>query len=407
MKKKSFRLIIGVVVIFILCGAYYGLRVYNQKTEEAEEEAAEGETILEVDSSAITAISFTIDGEQVSFSLQDDDTWQKDDDDTFPVDSTVLLTSLDELEELKSVRTLSDVEDISEYGLDEPQNTITLTDSDGEETIITIGDNNSSTGNDYLMLNEDSSVIYTVDTGLSSSFSDDLYDYAVSEEVPELQASTITGIYVETAEGESYELYLEDAIWMVRGVSEDDTDAEVTAEELADGVEADSDEADTLTTTLAALAYVDYLDHNCSDLSEYGLDEPAVTLTVVYEEEAESEDETDEEESETESETENEEESETETETEVETIELSVTFLIGNADENGDYYVRMEGSAEVHTLSESLITTLLEYSAYGLIAEPEVETETETEVEEAEADTEETETETDTKAESATETEAD
>ncbi|MCC8066769.1 MAG: DUF4340 domain-containing protein [Clostridiales bacterium] len=363
MKKKSFKLIGGVVVICLLLGIYFGLRIYNQKTEEAEEEAAEGETILEVDSSSITAISFMIDGEEVSFTLQDEDTWQKDDDETFPVDSSALLAPLDELAELKSVRTLTEIEDTSEYGFDEPQNTITLTDSDGEETVIIIGDNNDSTGNDYLMLNEDTSTVYTVDTALSSSFSDDLYDYALSEEIPTLQASMITGIYAETADGEEYELYLEDAIWMVRGVSKADTDTEVTAEELLDGVEADADLANTLTGTLAGLYYTDYLDHNCEDLSEYGLDEPAVTLTITYEEEVETEEET-----ETVTEAADEEE-ETESETETETIELSVTFLIGDTDDNGDYYVQMDGSTEVHTLSSSVISTLLEYSAYDLAAE--------------------------------------
>ncbi len=393
-KNKSFKLIAGVMVIAVLGGVYYGLTVYNEKTEEAEEEAAAGETILEVDVSALTAVTYTIDGEQVSFSLQDDGIWQKDDDETFPVDSSALLAPLDEASSLKSVRTLTEVEDISEYGLDDPQNTITLTDEDGTETVITIGDNNASTGNDYLMLNEDESTIYTVSTDLSSAFSDDLYDYAESEELPTLQASTIVGVSLEQADGESYDLYLEDAIWMV---SETDTD----------GVEADSDIADTLTSALAGLSYTDYLDHNCTDLSEYGLDEPAATLTITYEEEVETEEETETEETETEeaadeteaetdtdgeteSEEEAESETETETESEVEMIEQTVIFLIGDTDDSGDYYVQMEGSTEVHTISSSVLSTVFGYTASEMIAPEEEETETETEAEsETEAETEE------------------
>ncbi|MCD8075941.1 MAG: DUF4340 domain-containing protein [Lachnospiraceae bacterium] len=393
MKKKSVKLIAGVVVIFLLCGAYFGLKAYNQKTEEAEEEAAEGETVLEVDTSALTAVSFLIDGEEMSFTLQEDGTWQKDDDETFPVDADALLSPLSELSELKSLRTLTEIEDVSEYGFDDPQNLITLTDEDGEVTIVTIGDNNDSTGNDYLMLNEDETTVYTISTDLRDGFSDDIYDYAESEELPTLQASAITGISVETADGESYDLYLEDAIWMVSGVSEDtDSTDEVTAQELAAGVEANADEADTLTSTLAYLAYEDYLEHNCSDFSAYGLEEPAVTLTITYEEEAES----DEDETETEASAtgaESEEESETETEESVEMIERTVTFLIGDTDSNGDYYVRLEGSSQVHTLSSDIVTTLLGYSAYDLIAEEEEETETEdvTETEDAtEADDDDT-----------------
>jgi len=429
MKKKSVKLIAGVAVIFILCGAYFGLKAYNQKTEEAEEEAAAGETILEVDTSTLTAVSFLIDGEETSFTLQEDGSWQKDDDETFPVDGDAILSPLSELSELKSLRTLTEIEDVSEYGFDDPQNLITLTDEDGEVTIVTIGDNNDSTGNDYMLLNEDTATVYTISTDLREGFSDDIYDYAESEELPTLQASAITGISVETADGESYDLYIEDAVWMVSGVSEDtgsenedaeadevdaedaedtteadEADAEdaedateadeedtpsaaneVTAKELAAGVEANADEADTLTSTLAYLAYEDYLEHNCSDFSAYGLEEPAVTLTITYEEEIESdEDETETEAADTEAESE--EESETETEESVETIEKTVTFLIGDTDSNGDYYVRLEGSAQVHTLSSDIVTTLLSYSAYDLIAEEEEETETETG--EAESETE-------------------
>lgn len=407
MKKKSVKLIAGVVVIALLCGAYLGLRVYNQKTEEAEEEAAAGETILEVDTSTLTAVSFLIDGEEVSFSLQDDD-------DTFPVSQSALLSPLSELSELKSQRTLTDIEDASEYGFDEPQNLITLTDEEGNETIITIGSNNDSTGNDYLILNEDTTTVYTVSTDLRDGFSDDVYDYAESEELPSFLASDVTGILVETADGESYDLSIEDSIWTVCGVSESAADdAEVTAEELAAGVEADADEADTLTSAVAGISYEDFLDHNCSDFSEYGLDEPAVTLTITYEEEVETEDETDADSSseETESsdteeeaatEAASEEESETETEQEVELVAHTVTFYIGDTDDSGNYYVRFEDSSEVHTLLSSTVSTLLGYTAYDLVAEPEEETETETETEEADAaeteeltDSAETEDETD------------
>ncbi|MCD8021510.1 MAG: DUF4340 domain-containing protein [Lachnospiraceae bacterium] len=410
--KKSIKLIAGLLVICVLCGVYFGLRYYNQVTEEAEEAAAEGETILEVDTSTLTAISFLIDGEEVSFTRQDDETWQKDDDETFPVDGDALLTALSELSELKSLRTLTDIEDVSEYGFDDPQNLITLTDEDGEQTIINIGDNNASTGNDYLMLNEDETTVYTISTDLVSSFSDDIYDYAESEELPTLQASAIVGISVETADGGSYDLYIDDAIWMVSGVNADeDTEVEVTAEELLAGVEADADVADDLTSTLAGLSYVDFLDHNCDDFSEYGLDEPAVTLTITYEEEVES-DETAADETETEEDADDEDESETETEEEVETVEKTITFYIGDTDSSGYYYVRLEGSSEVHTFSSSVVSTLLEYSAYDLVAEEEEETETETETEqeetEAETGSEEEEVgETDVETETETANEAD
>lgn len=72
-----------------------------------------------------------------------------------------------------------------------------------------------------MMLNEDASVVYTIDSELPDSFSDDLYDYAYSDEMPLLQVSDITGISVETG-ADGYELYLEDAKWQIRELRQPD-----------------------------------------------------------------------------------------------------------------------------------------------------------------------------------------
>ncbi len=369
MKRKSVTLIVGVAVIVLLCGVYFGLRSYNERKELENEEAAAGETILTIEPSDIMEFSFDIDGEEVSFIRQDDGEWQKADDETFPVKASALQGPLNNLAPLKSVRTLIDAEDLSEYGLDDPENTITLTDKEGEETVIAIGDTNAVTGNDYLMLNGDAEVVYTVDAGLRESFYDDLYEYALSEEIPDIMATDIIELKTVLQDGGGYDLCLANALWEVNGE------------------EADSDLANTLNRTAAGLTYVGYLEHDCQDLSEYGLDEPAAVLTITWQEVVNSE-----EGEETEAEAETETEAETEPATEY--IEYSVTFLIGDMDEAGDYYVQMDGSSEVHTFSGSEISELLSYSAEDLTAVPE-ETETEAESPEESETVTETDTETD------------
>ncbi len=140
--------------------------------------------------------------------------------------------------------------------------------------------------------------------------------------------------------------------------------------------------ASDLTNAVSSLTYKKFIDYKGDDLAQYGLDKPTETVTIVTEEtEAETEEETEaatetemvsESESASETETGSEEttteavsetateeatteavseeetteaatetESETETETEEpKTIEVTTTLLIGNTNDDGDYYVK-------------------------------------------------------------------
>ncbi len=342
MKKKSVRLLIGVLALCCLIGVYFGLRMYNAGKQKEEEKAQAGEEILNVDPDGLAEISFLIEGEPVSFRKGEDDSWEKEDDDSFPVSASTLLMPLSYLEPLDSLRTLTEVEDASEYGFEDPQNVITLVNKDGEETCITIGDTNEITGNDYLILNGDSSTVYTVSTSLRTAFSDDLYDYAEGEELPEVLASMITGIALKR-DTDSYAIYLDDAVWMVLG-------------EDGSARRADSEKVNSLCDELSLLSYTRFVEHNLSDFSAYGLDEPAVEFTLTYTEENGEE-----------------ESGESETEAAAESGELC--FAIGQTDENGDYYTRLGDSSEVHTLSASLVDSLLSLNAKELAASSGEETE--------------------------------
>ncbi len=345
MKKRGVTLIAGVALICLLLGAYFGLRSYNEKQEEEEAEAAAGEEILTIDPDAVTEVSFDIGGEEVSFALDDEDTWFKTDDEKFPVKTAALLTPLNQLVPLQAVRVLTDPEDLSEYGLDEPQQVFAITEEDGSTTVLSIGDTNEVTGDDYLMLNGDDSVIYTVSTGLRESFSDDLYDYAVSEDLPNIQASDITGIAVSESDGAGYDLRLTNAVWTV------------------DGEEADSDLANDLTSAAAELAYAGYYEYDCADPEAYNLADPAAELTITWQEPVVTE-----EESEEESEDGTGEE-ETETETETQYLVYDVTFAIGGTDDEGNYYVQMEDSTEVHAFPADTLDTILDCSGEDLISD--------------------------------------
>lgn len=359
MNKKSITLIAGTAVLICLAGVYFLLGRYNEKTEEAAADAASGETVLEIDTEALASAAFSIDGTEQTF-VKDGDSWTLEGDETFPVDSSALLSCLSGLTPLKAQRTLTDISDISEYGLDDPQNTVTLTDSDGVQTTITFGDSNANTSDNYVMLDENTSTIYTVESSFLGSLSQDLYSYALSDELPQLQTDEITGVRVSGTDND-YELADVDGAWMV-------ADAQGVTEN------ADEDQVTALLSYLTSLYYSDYLEHNCSDLSPYGLDDPAALITISWEDEnsmPEAEEETP--------------ASETEESSEAAAGAVSsVAFAIGTTDDSGNYYVQMEGSTQVHTLSSTLVEAVLDASADSL---QETEAETGTELSEAESET--------------------
>jgi len=401
------------------------LKKHNEKAQE--ETAAENSAgeILSVDLSQLTAVSFDAGERQVRFK-RTDDAWKLDGDETFPVDVNALETTLASVSSVEAVRRLDHSEDLSEYGLDEPQNIITIKMEDGTEKTVTVGATNDSTGDDYVMLDGDDSEIYTVGSGLREAFSDDLYEYAVSEELPYLLAADIVGVRVERAEG-GYELYLEDAAWKVAGLRTDESesaseDTEVQAgqtdglrtdesESASEDTEAQTGQTDGLRTDenesvseetevqtgqtddaridesesaseeagaqtgqeadpeaindalakVTGLSYNGYLEHNCTDASAYGLGEPAAVLTFSYIEDTEAgiED--------VEAGTES--ESESESDSASQSVTCTLTFLIGDTDESGNYYVQLEGSAQIHTIPSAALAPFLAASVTDWISD--------------------------------------
>ena len=103
-------------IFLILVILYLALRSKNQQEEEAENA---GIPILEMDSDSVTEVSFQINGEQVQFA-KEEDTWVNANQSDFPVNQDKLIDLVADLTDTEADRVLSDVENLSEYGLEEP-----------------------------------------------------------------------------------------------------------------------------------------------------------------------------------------------------------------------------------------------------------------------------------------------
>ena len=278
MKKKSVNLITAVGVLVVLSGAYVGVKAYVAKQEAADTESAEEENpeIISIASADVKSIKFVIDKKEVTFE-KDGDSWVKSDETGFPVDQGKIDTLVSSLNSIKAERTLENVEDASEYELDQPENTITVTTEDGETTVIQLGMENDSTSQEYIDLNKDSSTVYVVSNSTFSSFEGTLYDFAKSGVFPTVDSSTVSKISVEGKDSSYVVEKDENNFWNITGDGETE--------------KADSAKATSLASTLSSMAYSSYVNYNCAEdeFSQYGLDKPYAEITVCYQEKVKKE----------------------------------------------------------------------------------------------------------------------
>lgn len=77
-----------------------------------------GEVVLEIDSDAVQTLSWTYEGETLSFHRDGD--WLYDGDETFPVDGEKVGELLETFQSFAAAFVIEEVEDPSQYGLDDP-----------------------------------------------------------------------------------------------------------------------------------------------------------------------------------------------------------------------------------------------------------------------------------------------
>ena len=358
MKKKTVKLVSAVVVLGVLCAAYEGVNFYVTSQEEKEtEENDTSVDLVSLEADDITAVSFTADQNEVEFDKKDD-SWTEKSDANFPVNQDTVDSAVKGVASLTADQEISDVEDMSQYDLDNPQNTITLTTADGD-TSLQIG-MESSNNQYYVKKEDDDKNVYLVSSSSIEPFMGTLYDFAESGTFPSVTSATITDVKVDKENGYELTQDADNLFWNV-------SDGKTTEK-------ADTTKAGTVTSAIGSLAYDKFVDYNCTDDSKYGFDDPYAVITVKYTEEEAVESDEDSEEStdaDTEESTTDEaaadtsedadasDEDSSEDEQETQTVEKTLTIYVG--DETGDdRYVKVDDSKEVYTITKDSLTDILD-----------------------------------------------
>ena len=344
MKNKK-GLIVGIIILVLLLGAYFLLRYLNLDEEDTEEEDA-AETVFEIDADDISNIQI-VSGENTFDFSHGDDKWSYVEDDKFPLSESAILDKVSSLTSVSSMRTIEDPDNLADFGLENPEVTATVTDTDGKETELALGATNDAVSGCYMSMNGDTSKIYLVDTTLKTNLEFDLSDIAEKEDIPSITGSTITSITIQKPEGTA-KLFQDSG--SETGWTFEDTDGS--------SVPADSSLVSTYTGNFSTLAWTDYVTYDLSNLGAYGLEDPTV-ITVDYQQEEEADG------SDTESSDDSAEETaddstkdDTEEDSTV-TVDKQMVMLVGSQTEDGNYYYgKLQDNSCIYTIGSSTIQNI-------------------------------------------------
>ena len=211
--NKQKRLFIILVVVLIVCLAgYMGLLHYNKyKSDDSESESTSVEA-LSIESSTVRSFSFDINGEQYTFSrvqaagdksIEDstekseesissgtdsteesesseaeDIQWVCDNDPELKLNTSKITTMLGCITSITASEKFDADTDVSDFGFDTPQNTITMTTDDNTYTIV-VGAKNAMLSQYYIKVNDD---VYLSSTTIPSQFAVTLDDLIQSDD---------------------------------------------------------------------------------------------------------------------------------------------------------------------------------------------------------------------------------
>ena len=355
--KKSTKLVSAVVVLAVLGGVYVGLNTYVSKEEKTESSEEESKTeVFSVKTDDIKSLEFIVDKKEVTFEKKDD-SWVKKDETAFPVNQTTLDSAASAIETVEADRVLEDVEDLAEYGLDSPSNTVIVDTADGT-TKLNIGDENTSTNQYYISRDDDDSTVYVVAADTVSPFMDSLYDYAQGEDFPTIDSSTVKKVQVsENKDSYVLEENSDGATWNVSGDGSSDKES------------ADTTAAGNVTSGLGSFAFDQFVNYNAEDLSQYGLDKPYATITVDYQEEVKN-DSTDSTESGENDSTASESDSESgdsadtdssseDADSKTTTVDKQLVIYVGDEAGDGSRYVTVDNK-QIYTMSTDTLSAVID-----------------------------------------------
>ena len=267
--KKLKRLIALLGILIIVCCA----TVYVIKYEEKKEQIKNSEDIiLEISSETVTDLSWSNETTSVSFH-KNENGWHYSEDEQFPVNEKKIGDLLELFEAFAVSFEIENVEDMSMYGLEDPVAIIQITTEDSISYELRLGDFSTMDFKRYVSIG-DGKVYLVSDDPL------DMYNIGLSDMIrhdEDLDYEQITQISFEGAENYTV-VYEEGSTHTYNTEDRYFTEYEDTIVPL------DTASVDAYLEILTALNPTNYVNYKVTDdeLTDYGMDEPELIVTVDY-----------------------------------------------------------------------------------------------------------------------------
>jgi hypothetical protein len=262
--KKLYVLLGVLVVVCIVTIVVSRIQIKREEIKNSDE------IILELPTDSVESLSWTYN--DTSFAFHKDGTWLYDEDEAFPVDETAIESLLEQFESFGVSFVIEDVEDYGQYGLDDPECTIQLT-ADGTDYEIDLGTYSTMDEERYVSIGDGN--VYLVTHDPLDDFDVELSDLICNDTTPGF--SGIAEVSFTGEENYSFS-YVEEG-----GNSYREADVYYVTQ---DGTQLplDTSRVSSYLSKIKNLDLSDYVTYNATEeeLASYGLDNPALTVTVAY-----------------------------------------------------------------------------------------------------------------------------
>ena len=265
--KRSKRLCVLLGILLLVCSAAFAVTKHEERKELIKNS---GEVILTIDKEAVKTLSWENETESLAF--HKDGKWMYEEDEAFPVSEEKIDELLGVFEEFGVSFVIEEVEDVGQYGLDDPVCTISL-ETEEETYEILLGDYSTMDSERYVSIGDGN--VYLVKDDPLDHFDAVLSDMIDHDDLPDFE--TVSRMKITGAE--DYQIFYEEE-------SKDSYSEEDVYFTEQDGVTCplDTERVENYLQTVSSMDLTEYVTYNVTDeeLQSYGLDAPELSVTVDY-----------------------------------------------------------------------------------------------------------------------------
>ena len=178
MKKQRIQIWILLCVLTVCIFGY--LAAKKLAKEEALEEVTDEQTVTNVEKEKVKELSYLYEGEMIEL-VKNADVWKAKADSTLELEQELIDTMVGYVCNISTDTVIEEPEELVNYGLSNPVNTICLTLDDESVIQVLIGDYMELTGEYYALVSGDPKV-YTISSYIVTDFEKALDDLIVEEE---------------------------------------------------------------------------------------------------------------------------------------------------------------------------------------------------------------------------------